>query len=180
MLPTKLDRMPGGRTAGSYGTWVALVADDCWRAPVSRDFASTAGGARTAARPCIRRRRVIMLPPSNPPRSSFDSLKGTSLSWTDERLKGRFLGPAPDIFLAACQSGSSNIPDRVRSLARRANGCNPSGSLLQRCPFPTKWRSVSSKCLAMKFQTSTDTGRVTSELQLLAESVNCPASCDDV
>ena len=55
MLLTKRERMPGGSTAGLYGTASgAFVAVDCW----PRALAAIAAGARTAARPCINRRRV--------------------------------------------------------------------------------------------------------------------------
>src|SRR5216684_1636328 len=89
MSLANVERMPGGRTAGSYGTSVASESDDCGRAPVDHDFAITVPGAITPARHCIRRRRVSALPPSNAARSSFDSLKGTSLSLIDKGLEGR-------------------------------------------------------------------------------------------
>jgi hypothetical protein len=81
MLLTKRERMLGERSVGLYGTSVALVADDCWGAPVERAFVTIAAGARTATRPFISRRRVSTLPPSDATRSSVDSRKAPLFRW---------------------------------------------------------------------------------------------------
>lgn len=85
MLLTKRERMLGERSVGLYGTSVALVADDCWGAPVERAFVTIAAGARTATRPFISRRRVSTLPPSDATRSSVDSRKAPPLPLAGER-----------------------------------------------------------------------------------------------
>ena len=72
MLLTKRERMPGERIVGLYGPSVPLIADDCRRALVERVVVIIEAGERVAARPCISRRRVSKLPPSNATRSSND------------------------------------------------------------------------------------------------------------